>query len=132
MNRQTDLTVKRGCTLQSGKFFSVNEVVPKNITYAQLLAGIANSTYTKKSLENKTYKGQVRNLTNGVLAGDLVFEVVDDEMSFSLPASVTVTWPNVKGTFFYDVFETDTITNVVRLITEGKVNVIPAMTKEDV
>lgn len=128
MSRSIDLTVKRGCTLRSGEIFSTNEVVPKNITYTQLLTGITLGTYTLKSLEDKTYAGQVRDRAGGTLRADLVFEVVDDKMSFSVPAEITATWPNDITAMFYDVFETDTVTGVVREAAKGKVILEPAIT----
>ena len=130
MTQKLDLTVKRGCTLQSGKLISVNEPVPKNITYAQLLAGIADDTYTLKSLADKTYSGQVRDRANATLRGQLVFDTTDDMLSFSLPASVTETWENKADTFYYDVIETDTVTNQVVSRVEGKISVVPTVTKE--
>lgn len=128
MTRAIDIYVKRGCTLQSGDMFAVNEIVPKNITYAQLLDGIVLGTYTLKSLENKTYVGQVRDRANGLFRADLVFEVIDDKMRFSVPADETATWPNESNTFFYDVLETDSITGVVREAAKGKIIVEPSIT----
>lgn len=128
MIRPIDITVKRGCTLQSGEIFSTNEVVPKNITYAQLLAGITAGTYTIKSLANKTFAGQVRDRAGGTLRADLVIEVVDDKMSFSVPADITVLWPTDVNAMFYDVFETDTVTGVVREAVKGKILIEPAIT----
>ena len=130
MTQKLDLTVKRGCTLQSGKLISVNESVPKNITYTQLLEGIENDTYSLKSLANKTYEGQVRDRANATLRGQLVFNKTDDMLSFSLPASVTETWENKADTFYYDVIETDTVTGEVVSRAEGKIFVIPSVTKE--
>jgi hypothetical protein len=129
MTRSIDITVKRGCTLQSGDIFSTNEVVPANITYAQLLAGIQLGTYTLKSLVNKTYRGQVRDRANGTLRANLVFTVANNKMSFSVPASITAAWPKDTTTMFYDVFETDTQTTRVREAAQGKVIIQPAITE---
>jgi hypothetical protein len=131
MSREVDLTVERGCTLKSGSIFSVNEVVPKNITYAQLMAGITAGTYTKKSLANKTYAGQVRNRADGTLITNLVITVANNEMSYSIPASVTKTWPNKADTLFYDVHETDSTDGSVIPKVKGKISVMPSITSED-
>lgn len=130
MPKPIHIEVKRGTTLQSGEYFSVNEVVPDGITYAQLLAGIADDTYTLRSLVNKTFKGQIRDRANAALKADLVFTVVDDKMKFSVPASVTETWPNNTATFFYDAIETDTVTGLVKVVAEGTIGVIPTITLE--
>lgn len=130
MPKPIHIEVKRGTTLQSGEYFSVNEVVPDGITYAQLLAGIANNTYTLRSLVNKTFKGQIRDRANASLKADLVFTVADNKMKFSVPASVTETWPNTAATFFYDALETDTVTGLVKVVAEGTIGVIPTITLE--
>ena len=130
MPKPIHIDVKRGTTLQSGEYFSVNEVVPDGITYAQLLAGIADATYTLRSLADKEYKGQIRDRANAALKADLVFTVVDDKMKFSVPASVTETWPNTTATFFYDAIETDTVTGLVKVAAEGTIGVIPTITLE--
>lgn len=131
MKQQMNLSVKRGCTLESGKIFSVNETVPSNITYAQLMAGIEEGTYTLKSLTGKTYEGQVRERPNTPVLGNLVFDTTDDFLTFSLSAAITGTWPNNATTLFYDVFETDTTTGKVREVVYGNIQVNAAITKED-
>lgn len=132
MIKQLNLSVTRGCTLASGKLIEVSEVVPANITYAQLLAGITAGTYTKKSLSGKTFKGQVRDRANAHLRGDLVFDTTNDELSFSLAAEFTAEWPNESNTYFYDVLETTTATGLVRKRVEGKITVSPSITLEEV
>lgn len=131
MARVMDLRVKHGCTLQSGKIFAVNEVVPANITYEQLMAGIDDDIYTLVSLTGKTYRGQIRDRAGATLRADLVPLVENDILSFSVPASVVVTWPNESNTFFYDLFETDTVSGIVTLKAEGKVELIPSITQEE-
>lgn len=128
MTKPIHITVKRGTTLVSGKYFSTNETVPANITYAELMAGIALGTYTLKPLANKSYKGQVRSIANGNVEADLVFSTEDDQMQFTIPALVTATWPNKAVTLFYDVHETDTDTGIVRTVAEGTIGVIPSIT----
>lgn len=130
MRQEMNLTVKRGCTLESGKIFSINETVPANITYAQLMEGIENDDYTLVSLAGKTFQGQVRERPNTSVVGNLVFTVTDDMLTFTVPATVTAEWPNTGVTFFYDVFETTIATGVVREVAFGKINVMAAITKE--
>jgi len=130
MPKPIHIEVTRGTTLQSGEYFSVNEAVPDNITYAQLLAGITLGTYTLKSLVGKTFKGQVRDRANATLQADLVFSVTDNKMKFSVPFSITNTWPNKAVTFFYDVIETDTGASTSRIAAEGTIGVLPAITLE--
>lgn len=125
-----NITVKHGCGLQSGKIFSVNESVPRHVTYAQLMEGIADGTYTVKSLAGKTYAGQVRDAPNGTLLGELQFEIENNMLSFSLPSSVTVGWPNEPNTYFYDVQETTTATGNVLSKIEGNITVRPSITVE--
>lgn len=128
MTRQIDITVTRGCTLKSGKIFSVEETLPVGITYAELVLGITNGTYTKKSLAGKSYSGQIRERANAKHYGDLEFTVVDDELQFSLDASVTALWENEATTLFYDVFETDIASGEILPIIKGKILVEPAIT----
>lgn len=130
MPKPIHIEITRGTTLQSGEYFSVNEAVPENITYAQLLAGISLGTYTLKSLVGKTFKGQVRDMANAVLRADLVFSVTDNKMKFSIPYSVTSTWPNKPATFFYDVVETDISLNTSRICAQGSIGVLPSITLE--
>jgi hypothetical protein len=130
MKQQMNLSVKRGCTLESGKIFSVNESVPSNITYAQLMAGIEEGTYTLKSLAGKIYEGQVRERPNTPVLANLVFDTTEDFLTFSIPAAVTGTWPNDATTVFYDVFETDTNTGKVREVVYGNIQINAAITKE--
>lgn len=128
MVRPIKLKVIRGTTLVSGEYFSVNETVPPDISYAELLAGIGNDTYTLKSLGFKSYKGQVRDRANSALKAELQFSVANDRMKFSILNTVTETWENKAATFFYDVFETDLQTEIVKLAAHGTIEVIPAMT----
>lgn len=128
MIKPITLKVIRGTSLTSGEYFSVNESVPNNITYAQLLAGIDLGTYTLKSLANKSYKGQVRDRANASLKAELIFTVANDRMKFSIPASVTKDWPNEAVTYFYDVFETDTVTGNIKAVAHGNIQVQPAIT----
>lgn len=130
MSTEMNLVVTRGCTLKSGEIYSVNEPVPSNITYEQLMAGIADGTYTLKSLANKTYRGQVRDRANTAIKAELVFTTLGDKLVFTVPASVTETWINEAATFFYDVFETDTITEEVIQVVHGKITVNAAITIE--
>lgn len=130
MSREINFKLKRGCTLKSGEIFSVNEVIPVNITADQLQAGIENGTYTLRSLNNKIFKGQVRERANSAVIADIVFNTVNNKMTFTVPASVTKTWPNKNDTFFYDVFETDTSTGEVREVVYGKIVLVQAITKE--
>lgn len=131
MKQEMNLSVKRGCTLKSGKLFSINESVPSNITYAQLMAGIAAGTYTLKSLAGKSYAGQVRERPNTAVLGELSFNTSGNYLTFTLPASVTASWPNNATTLFYDVLETDTATGHVREVAYGNIEVNAAITKED-
>lgn len=128
MAKQIDITVTRGCTLKSGKIFSVVESLPVGITYTELLAGIDIGTYTKKSLVGKTYAGQIRDRANAKHRGDLVFDTTNDELEFTLDAADTELWENEAATFFYDVFETDTASGEVLPIIKGKILVEPAIT----
>ena len=130
MAREMNISVKHGCTLQSGKIFSINESVPRNTTYAEIIAGIAAGTYTKKSLADKTYSGQIREQVGFPVLAELSFQVVDNELSFSVPASVIETWPNAAATFFYDVQETDTVTSIVSSKVEGRITVVPYITED--
>lgn len=128
MSREMNLVVKRGTTLKSGKIFSLNESIPADITYADLMAGIADGTYTKKSLTGKTYKGQVRDRAGATMRGELSFDTAGDVLTFSLPAATTLAWPTNIDTLFYDVLETTTATGVVLTKVYGKIKVEPTIT----
>lgn len=130
MSRELNLSVTVGCTLQSGKIFSIEESIPVGTTYDELMQGIDLGIYTKKSLVGKTYQGQVRDRANAHLRGELICTVANDELVLSLSAITTGTWDNEASTFFYDVFETDTNTGVVIKAIYGKIEVIPAITIE--
>jgi hypothetical protein len=129
MSNEMNLSVKRGCTLKSGKIFSVNETVPVNITYAQLMEGITEGTYTLVSLSGKTFSGQVRERPNTAVLANLVFNTTGDYLTFLVPAAVTETWSNKGTTLFYDVFETTTATGEVREVAYGKITVNSAITE---
>lgn len=130
MSREINFNLKRGCTLKSGEIFSINQTLPANITAEQLQTGIQNGIYTLKPLANKTYTGQVRERANSAVVAQLVFSVVNDKMTFSIPASITKVWPNKNDVYFYDVFETDAITGEVREVVNGKITLVQAITKE--
>jgi hypothetical protein len=130
MSRELNLTVTRGCTLKSPEIFSVNEAVPSNITYEQLMQGIEDGIYTLKSLEDKLHIGQVRERPNAEVKANLIFQTAGDILTFTIPADITVTWPNQGHTLFYDVFETDAVTGEVLRIIYGKILVIAALTIE--
>jgi hypothetical protein len=132
MAKQLDLVVKRGTTLQSPKIFSVNEPVPANISYAELMAGIEAETYTLKSLDGYTHVGHVRERPNTAIKAELVFDTTDDKLSWSIPASVTATWDNELTVLFYDVFRTHVSTGVVTTVAEGKITVNSSITAEEV
>jgi hypothetical protein len=131
MAKELNLTVARGETLTSGKIFTVIEALPLGITQRDLLLGIAAGTYTLESLVDMSYVGEVRERANALLRGTLVFSVVDDQMSFSLPSAVTQTWPNEATTYKYDVFGTNALTGNVTQILFGNITVTPAITNED-
>lgn len=130
MTQELNLHVIRGCTLVSPEIFSINEPVPANITYEQLEAGIADGTYTLKSLGDNTYLGLVRERPNTPLLAQLNITITDDRLVFSIPASVTSTWPNKQTTLFYDLFATDINTDVVTPVVHGKILVHAAITSE--
>lgn len=132
MAKELNLTVARGETLQSGKIFTVVEPLPLGISQYDLLQGIEESTYTLVSLANISYSGEVRDRANSVLRGTLVFSVSDDQMSFTLPASVTKDWPNEVSTYKYDVFSTNSVDGVVMRVLYGNISVEPAITNEDI
>lgn len=132
MAKQLNLSVTRGETLQSGKIFTVIEPLPLNITYKELMEGIEDGTYTLESLMDHTFTGEIRNRANATLRGTLVCTVEDDQLSFSLASTVTKTWPNEATTFKYDLFSTNTITGVVKKVVYGNIDVIPAITNEDI
>jgi hypothetical protein len=132
MAKELNLTVARGETLQSGKIFTVVEPLPLGISQYDLLQGIEESTYTLVSLANISYSGEVRDRANSVLRGTLVFSVSDDQMSFTLPASVTKDWPNEASTYKYDVFSTNSVDGVVVRVLYGNISVEPAITNEDI
>lgn len=128
MARELNLTVKRGCTLISPKFFSINEALPPNITYQEILQGIDEGTYTLKSLLNKEYIGQVREGANRTVLADLHFIIEDNMMHFKVN---TTQFPNTKADLFYDVFEKDLATQEVLEKVHGRLTINSAITKED-
>lgn len=130
MNNQMNIEVHWGSTLQSGKMFTTNEPLPPGISYQELMDGIADGTYSLKSLAGKTFKGQIRERANAVLKAELVISTDANMLSFSVPASIIKTWPNEKLTYYYDLYETETSTGIVKLRAQGQVNIKPAMTKE--
>ncbi len=131
MAHEMNLIVTRGTTLKSGKVFSVEETLPSGITYEELMAGIVSEIYHVKPLTGKTYSGQVRDRANALMRGELVFDTTDNQLSFTVPAEVTKTWPNEDVTYFYDAHETVTLTGEVTRVMYGKIFVKASITKED-
>lgn len=125
-----DLHVVRGTTLKSGKIYSINESVPSGITLEELTAGIADGTYTKKSLTGKTYQGEVRERAGAALRGTLVFDTTGDVLTFKLSAVTTKTWPKEVTTMFYNVLEITTATGEVEQKIAGKIHIEQSVTIE--
>ena len=131
MATELNLKVARGETLNSGKIFTVVEPLPLGISQHDLLEGIANATYTLESLSNFTFTGEIRDRANATLRGTLIFHTENDQMWFTLPSTDTKTWPNECSVFKYDVFRSNTVTSEVTRVIYGNIEVIPAITNED-
>lgn len=98
------ITATRGDTIFSPTWFILVEDLPPNVTYQEIVTGIANGTYTPVDLTAYEIKGQVRATPQGTVVLDLPLVVTDDyKLSFTIPAEITAAFTNENQSYGYDI-----------------------------